>query len=233
MQDKNKKVKINAFKFLGRFLETLQNLDISQEFLELFTETGLKTKNKELQFYCAYNIPGILYILKGDSWSTLEELYIKLSKSTDARIKKTLAYSIHEIAKLVGEKTSEELLIKFLNQYLKDGLKEVKSGVITHLHEFCSVISSKERLQFLKIYLDADKEKTMVDMYAENIGDFSLLFPPKEVTKSLLPLFFNLCQSRLAHVRKLTAQNLAKMLEVYKEDEKMQEEIIVSIQSKF
>lgn len=163
----------------------------------------------------------------------MEELYIKLSKSADARVKKTLAHSIHEIAKLVGEKISEELLIKILNQYLKDGLKEVKGGVISHLHEFCRVISERERLQFLKIYLEADKEKTMIDIYAENIGDFCLLFPPKEVTKSLLPLFYSLCQSRLAHVRKLTAQNLAKMLEVYSEDPEMQSEIISHVQSKF
>ena len=97
MQDKNKKVKINAFKYLGRFLETLQNLQINDDFLELYTETGLRSKNKELLFYCAYNIPGILYILKGDSWDTLEDLYVRLSKLTDVRVKKTLSHSIHEI----------------------------------------------------------------------------------------------------------------------------------------
>jgi serine/threonine-protein phosphatase 4 regulatory subunit 1 len=192
MQDKHKKVKINAFKYLGRFLETLQNLQISDEFLEQYVETGMKSKNKELLFYCAYNIPGILFILKGDSWSSLEELYTKLSKSQDVRIKKTLAYSIHEIAKLIGQEQSEDLLIKFVNLYLNDNLKEIKSGVIRHLHEFCAVISPDERLQFLNVYKSADEDRSMVDLYAESIGDFAVLFQPENVTPTLLPLFYNL-----------------------------------------
>lgn len=130
MQDKNKKVKLNSFKYIGLFLETLKDLEIDEDFLELFVETGLRTKNKELLYHCAYNLPGILFILKINSWDVLEELYIRLSKSTDARVKKTLSHSIHEIAKIVGKETTESLLIKILNGYLRDGLKEVRSGVL-------------------------------------------------------------------------------------------------------
>lgn len=233
MQDKNKKVKINAFKYLGRFLETLQNLQINDEFLDQFTETGLHSKNKELLFYCAYNIPGILYILKGDSWSSLEELYTKLSKSNDVRVRKTLAHSIHEIAKLIGREKSEELLIDFLKSYLKDNLKEIRTGVIKHLHEFCKVISEEQRSQFLKIYKAAEDDKTMIDVYAENIGDFAKLFSPKEVSDTLLPLFYSLSQSRLANVRKAASQNLSKILDVYIEDKKTQENIIHYVQRQF
>lgn len=130
MSDSNKKVRINSFKHLGKFLYTLKDLEIDQEFLEIYTETGLRSKSKDLQYFCAYNLPGMLYILKVDSWEFLEELYIKLSKSNDARIKKTLAHSIHEIAKIIGQEKSETLLIKILNSYLRDGLKEVRTGVI-------------------------------------------------------------------------------------------------------
>jgi hypothetical protein len=55
---------------------------------------------------------------------------MRLAKSSDPRIKKTLAYSIHEIAKLIGQKQTEEILIKILHQYLRDGLKEVRAGII-------------------------------------------------------------------------------------------------------
>mmetsp|Transcript_8274 Transcript_8274/g.7852 ORF Transcript_8274/g.7852 Transcript_8274/m.7852 type:complete len:259 (+) Transcript_8274:407-1183(+) len=136
MIDKNKKVRVNAFKYLGKFLDTLKDLEIDQEFLELYIETGLRTKAKDLQFYCAYNFPGMLYILKKDSWEALEELYVKLSKSHDIRVKKTLAHSIHEIAKIVGSEITETLLIDILNSYLRDPMKEVKVGVIKNLHQF-------------------------------------------------------------------------------------------------
>lgn len=73
----------------------------------------------------------------------------------------------------------------------------------------------------------------MIDLYAENIGDFSKLFPAEKVTEILLPLFYKLSKSRLAHVRKLASHNLAKILEVYKEDTKMQEDIIEYVQNTF
>jgi hypothetical protein len=50
MQDSNKKVRVNSFKHLGKFLDTLRDLDIDQEFLELFVHSGMKTKSKDLQF---------------------------------------------------------------------------------------------------------------------------------------------------------------------------------------
>jgi serine/threonine-protein phosphatase 4 regulatory subunit 1 len=130
MKDKNKKVKLNSFKYLGLFLDTLKDQEIDGSFLDMFVDAGLKTKNKEILYQWAYNIPGILYILKVDSWEALEELYLKLSKSPDPRIKKTLAHSIHEIAKIIGTQLTEDLLIDILKGYLKDGLKEVRSGVV-------------------------------------------------------------------------------------------------------
>lgn len=144
-----------------------------------------------------------------------------------------MAHSIHEIAKLIGQEKSEQLLTKFLIGYLADGLKEVRTGAIRHLHEFLGVISEGERLQFLNVFKDPEKDKTMTDLYAENIGDFSLLFPVEKVTETLLPTFYTLCQSKLSHVRKLAAQNFAKILEVYKEDSEMQEGIIQHIQTNF
>lgn len=73
----------------------------------------------------------------------------------------------------------------------------------------------------------------MINLYAENIGDFAGLFTPEDVTLTLLPLFYTLSKSRTAHIRILTAQNLSKMLSVYKEDAKMQEGIIEHIQTTF
>jgi hypothetical protein len=83
-----------------------------------------------------------------------------------------------------------------LNSYLKDGLKEVRAGVLKHLHEFWEVISPEQRVQFLKVYKNALEDKQMVEIFATNIGDFSLLFSPEEVTRTLLPLFVKLWKSR-------------------------------------
>lgn len=51
MQDKSKKVKTNSFKHLGKFLETLKDLEINHDFLQLYTEIGMRTKTKDILYY--------------------------------------------------------------------------------------------------------------------------------------------------------------------------------------
>jgi len=60
------------------------------------------------------------------------------------------------------------------------------------------VIGEEERQQYLKIYKDAFTDRSITDVYAENIGDFALLFDQEKVSKNLLPLFFQLAESRYA-----------------------------------
>lgn len=218
---------------MGHFLDTLKGLRINPEFLDLYVEMGLRTKNKDLLYYIAFNFPGILLILKKESWNRMEELYEKLTRLSEPRVKKTLSHSLHEIAKIIGRSYSEEVLIKILHSYNKDGLKEVRMGVIKNLHEFCKVIGDDSRMQFMKLYKEAYKDKQMVGLVAEHIGDFALLFSLDDVTTELLPLFYNLSHSRLAYIRNKASQNFQKILKVYEPDSEKQQEIIDYVNEKF
>lgn len=250
MQDKSKKVKTNSFKHLGKFLETLKDLEINHDFLQLYTEIGMRTKTKDILYYWAYNIPGILYILKVECWPVLEELYMRLAKSSDPRIKKTLAYSIHEIAKLIGQKQTEEILIKILHQYLRDGLKEVRAGIIK-----VRLINYRSAPAWLLRRRRPRRTTTVFESVqrgpARPRNDRRVCRTHRRLCAAVWPggrdsaFASNIFQTfwdevsipsllyRLAHVRKLAGQNLSKILDVYHEDHEKQIEIIKRVLKDF
>jgi len=96
-------VKYIAYKFMAKFLVTLMGNQINPQFLDLFVSIGNGDKTKELLFQCAYNFPGIVYVFGVTRWNDLKELYQKLLKLNEVSIKRTLAYSLHEICKMLGK----------------------------------------------------------------------------------------------------------------------------------
>ena len=64
----------------------------------------------------------------------MRELYGQLTNLADPRVRKTLAFSLHELSKILGPEITEEELAIVAEKYLKDHLNEVKSGVLQNLH---------------------------------------------------------------------------------------------------
>lgn len=85
-------------------------------------------------YYASFNFPAFIYTLGQEEWERFRKVYLKLAKFNEPRIKKTLAYSIHELAKLLGPEITEEDLLPIIEKYLKDSLNEVKVGALKNLH---------------------------------------------------------------------------------------------------
>ena len=54
------------------------------------------------------------------------------------KVRRTLAFSIHELAVIVGEENTTRDLVPVFNGFLKD-LDEVRIGVLKHLADFLNV----------------------------------------------------------------------------------------------
>ena len=57
-------------------------------------------------------------------------MYHKLTKINDARIKKTLSASIHELAKILGQKYTEQDLLPVMERFLKDKSTDIKMSAL-------------------------------------------------------------------------------------------------------
>lgn len=56
------------------------------------------------------------------------------------KVRRTLAFSIHELAVILGDQLTAADLVPIFNGFLKD-LDEVRIGVLKHLHDFLKVTS--------------------------------------------------------------------------------------------
>jgi serine/threonine-protein phosphatase 4 regulatory subunit 1 len=70
-------------------------------------------------------------------------------------VRRSLAFSIHELAVIVGQEITERDLVPIYNDFIKD-LDEVKIGAVRHIAEFVRVSSymhTDERCSLLVLRL--------------------------------------------------------------------------------
>lgn len=79
-----------------------------------------------------------------------KKIYIKLAKFNDGRIKKTLAHSIHELARILGPEITETDLVPIMERFLKDNVNEIRMGALKNLHIFLAEVTPESRYPFIK-----------------------------------------------------------------------------------
>ena len=62
------------------------------------------------------------------SWPRLQPVHDLLVKDSRFKVRRTLAFSLHEVAKIIGAELTEKDLIPVLYHFLKD-VNEVREGV--------------------------------------------------------------------------------------------------------
>ena len=68
------------------------------------------------------------------SWKDLIPVYVRMTEDRRLRVRRTLSYSLHEVANLIDDASE---LIPILEKLLTDVI-EVKEGVLENLPEFIS-----------------------------------------------------------------------------------------------
>ena len=91
-------------------------------------------------FHCAYNFPAVLLTLGSAAWPQLKPIYEKLVRDSRVKVRKTLAFSLFELAKILGSNLVESELIPILFHFLKDH-QEVREGVLESLPEFIATLT--------------------------------------------------------------------------------------------
>ena len=122
-QDASKWVKMAAHQYLGPFIATLKGQPIDKSLVSYYISMGDPRRNSfnsDVAFHWAYNFPAVLVTLGKDKWPDLKRLYKILVKDNQWKVRKTLSYSLHEVAKILGPELTEEELLPVLENFLKD-----------------------------------------------------------------------------------------------------------------
>jgi serine/threonine-protein phosphatase 4 regulatory subunit 1 len=136
------------------------------------------------------------------NWHCLREMYEILASDTRSKVRRTLAFSIHELALILGDKLTAADLVPVFNGFLKD-VDEVRTGVLKHLYDFLKLLhidKRKEYLYQLQEFLVTDNSINWCFQaeLAEQLILLLELYSPRDFYGYLRPIALTLCANKVS-----------------------------------
>ncbi|KAK7505661.1 hypothetical protein BaRGS_00002932, partial [Batillaria attramentaria] len=176
-----------------------------ENYLGMVEPSRAQTVDTEITRHCAYNIPAVAYTLGRQNWHCIKHLYETLSQAMQWKVRRTLAFSIHELAVIVGEEITHQDLLPVFDGFLKD-LDEVRIGVLKHLADFLKLLRPDVRQRYLSklsdfMKTDNHRNWRFRQELAEQLILLCDLFTPHDIVKRVAPLGIALCMDKVSEVR--------------------------------
>lgn len=138
-----------AFQNIGPFIAEFKDVaPIDERITHFFLNTTEKTGSKDVCFYAAFNFPAFIYVYKREDWPRFRKVYQKLTSVNEIQTKKTLACSIHEIARLLGPEITDSELIEIFDKFLNNS--DVRISAIKNLHIFLAEVPAQKREKYIQ-----------------------------------------------------------------------------------
>ena len=203
-------VRNGAYEILGPFLFALGPTLVSRELLSYFSGIpGMSSAivDQEVNYHAAFNFPAVLATVGPERWDELSGCFAALAKDTKFPVRRTLAYSLHELAALLGPSLTEQSLLPALDAFLRD-LDEVRYGVLKSFALLMRAITPAKRVAYLEVMWMVQKQQENWRwrmLWAKQLGAFAKLFDAEHTVTDIMPLAFALCKDQVAAVRRTAA----------------------------
>lgn len=99
---------------------------------------------------CAFNYPAVALTLGRERWHEIRELYLSLSKDQSHKVRRTLAASLGEMAKIVGPAHAKRDLLPVWWSSVRSEEGEVRLKAVECLDTFIPALDDAERSEVLK-----------------------------------------------------------------------------------
>ncbi|KAK3551063.1 hypothetical protein QTP70_011489 [Hemibagrus guttatus] len=180
------------------------------QYLSMTDPSRAQTVDMEIAKHCAYSLPGVALTLGRQNWHCLRDTFETLASDMQWKVRRTLAFSIHELALILGDQLTAEDLVPIFNGFLKD-LDEVRIGVLRHLYDFLKLLHQDTRRKYLyqlQEFLVTDNSRNW--RFRSELAEYGHimqlvllleLYSGQDVYDYLRPLAFCLCIDRVSSVR--------------------------------
>lgn len=215
-EDATRWVRVAAYQQLGHFIHTMPQESVNGMFLKVFTDMAFQSEGGDSDFaeYCAFSFPAVAQVMGPARWRELDDAYATLLKDVQWKVRKTLAHSLHELARIVGTEITEKRLTEALDLFLKD-LDEVKLGVIANIDVFLSVLTPATRDKYVgqicAVPLDSENWR-LRHAVAAKLGHVVKLVSPKVVGDEVVDIVQRLLDDSVMDVRSCTYYSAAQVL---------------------
>ncbi|XP_047472339.1 serine/threonine-protein phosphatase 4 regulatory subunit 1-like isoform X3 [Penaeus chinensis] len=177
-----------------------------EHYISMTDPMRAETVDNELTRHCAYSLPAVALTLGRQNWPVLKDTYETLAGDMHWKVRRTLAFSIHELAVILGEEIAQNDLVPVFNGFIKD-LDEVRIGVLKHLAHFLRLLRPQNRRDYLPRmdeFLRTDNENNWrfrLEL-ATQLADIIDLFSPQDCQTFLVPITLALMADKVVHIRR-------------------------------
>uniref|UniRef100_A0A8D0L2R9 Serine/threonine-protein phosphatase 4 regulatory subunit 1 n=1 Tax=Sphenodon punctatus TaxID=8508 RepID=A0A8D0L2R9_SPHPU len=186
------------------------------QYLSMTDPSRAQTVDTEIAKHCAYSLPGVALTLGRQNWHCLKDTYETLASDMQWKVRRTLAFSIHELAVILGDQLTAGDLVPVFNGFLKD-LDEVRIGVLKHLHDFLKLLHLDKRREYLyqlQEFLVTDNSRNW-RFRAELAEQMILLldvYSTGDIYDYLRPIALSLCADKVSSVRWISYKLVSEMV---------------------
>jgi len=153
VNDTSRWVRLSAYEALGPLIASFgcnqQQGAVPDVLVDAFL--AMRTIDGELIECCAFNFPGVVVTLGQQGWPKLRSVYKTLCGDMQWKVRRTLACSIHEIAKAIGPAYSEEDLLPIYRMMVID-VTEVRTSALRNLTGFLRLVPPKHAGSFVSVF---------------------------------------------------------------------------------
>ncbi|KAF1326682.1 Protein phosphatase 2a regulatory subunit, partial [Globisporangium splendens] len=212
IKDTSRWVRMAAFQNLGPFLAALEKEHVTDELIEYFLSMATTASHQlggsgeaDIKFHCAFSFPAIVTILGPSEWHRLSPTFELLSNDTFWKIRRTFAHSLHELARVLGQETTENQLSTAFDSYLHD-VKDVKLGAMMHFADFLEQVSPSFRESYLPVLtelnsLDQGTKWRFREVLSLQLAQLCRIFTMEATFSVIYPLVMKLVTDPVAVVR--------------------------------
>ncbi|KAL2297089.1 hypothetical protein Nmel_015147 [Mimus melanotis] len=189
------------------------------QYLSMTDPARAQTVDTEIAKHCAYSLPGVALTLGRQNWHCLKGTYETLASDVQWKVRRTLAFSIHELAVILGDQLTAADLVPIFNGFLKD-LDEVRIGVLKHLYDFLKLLHADKRREYLyqlQEFVVTDNSRNWRFRYelAEQLILVLELYNPNDVYDYLRHIALTLCSDKVSEVRWISFKLVVAILQKF------------------
>ncbi|KAH0617817.1 hypothetical protein JD844_016435 [Phrynosoma platyrhinos] len=186
------------------------------QYLSMTDPSRAQTVDTEIAKHCAYSLPGVALTLGRQNWHCLKDTYETLASDMQWKVRRTLAFSIHELAVILGDQLTAGDLVPVFNGFLKD-LDEVRIGVLKHLHDFLKLLHPDKRREYLYqlqefLVTDNSRNWRFRAELAEQLILLLDLYSARDIYDYLRPIALSLCADKVSSVRWISYRLVSEMV---------------------
>ena len=209
-------VKVSMMTQIGPLIAALGDIQIPNElvhfFISLVAISGEGDGDGRL--HCAYNFPAVLLTLGKERWADLSHAYHQLCAHNDQAVRKCMAASLHEIARILGPELAESELIQTFRDFFSD-LEAVRLVAFAHFADFVACVGTKGRdslLKEMRVLQHSKANWRLKELLAQQIAGLVPLYSSEKCAASLLPLAMALADDDVYEVRDAASFSLGVVL---------------------